>query len=255
MPHWRSTFDLIEAGNERGNKEAEAAAFLIDETMREAFRIMDSGRFALRPLEAIGFKLAGDDRAERVAEALAVWIKESNPLAFAEMTATRYAATTFESCGGSGFERLRSESEFILVAYPHAEATVESIRDEWQRDIESCMRPDDFDYESARMAVERFCEDNGLRIEAELAPYRDAPAEAELAEGESNSFLLYVRDMHAEAAAEREAKRQPEPALYQGGGFELTGILPNAPKPVCVVHPFATTLPCSACEESNNASA
>lgn len=202
-------FALLEAAAERGDESAEAAKLWIDEVMREAFQLVNKGkpdRFSLRGLR--GFTLNGGDPAERVAEALAVWLAESNPLAFAEMTGTRYVASRFD-VSADGMEPLRSQSEFILLAYPGEGSTPEDIANEWQNDINRVERGEGFDYDSAALAVTRFMAEYRFRILAEiqnLANLEPAPSSDPFPEDVYPAFRLYVRDTCADEAAEREAK-------------------------------------------------
>jgi hypothetical protein len=69
-----------------------------------------------------------------------------------------YEVSTFDVCA-IGFERLRSYEEFILTASINADTKGEDIRDQWLDDIEACMRPDGFDYDAARQAVETYWHD------------------------------------------------------------------------------------------------
>lgn len=67
-------------------------------------------------------------------------------------------ATTIDVCQ-PGFERLRSQSEFILLAHPREGDSPSDLKAEWLADIQRCERPDGFDYDAAREAVETFCLD------------------------------------------------------------------------------------------------
>jgi hypothetical protein len=64
-----------------------------------------------------------------------------------------YEVSSFDVCA-EGNERLRSYSEFILVAYVGARQSVKGIRQQWLDDIQACVRPDGFDYDAARKCVE-----------------------------------------------------------------------------------------------------
>lgn len=123
----RATFDLIEAGAERGNATAARALEFISATIGGAF---DAARLHDMP------RLDGSDSCERVAEALAVWLKESAPRAFADMTGTRYAVTGLD-CSAEGMERLRNQREFILLAYPGAGTTAAEVGEQWRGDVRS----------------------------------------------------------------------------------------------------------------------
>jgi hypothetical protein len=65
----------------------------------------------------------------------------------------RYEVTTFDD-SADGMERLRNQDEFILLAYVGRGTTVAEVREQFLSDIQSCARPDDFDYDAARVAVE-----------------------------------------------------------------------------------------------------
>lgn len=71
----------------------------------------------------------------------------------------RYEVTTLNVCA-QGFERLRSESEFILCAYVWAEDDADSYLSQWLDDIQSCMRPEGFDYDAAEKTVRDYWRDN-----------------------------------------------------------------------------------------------
>lgn len=70
-----------------------------------------------------------------------------------------YEITTFDVCV-SGFERLRSQDEFILLASVDGETDSGDLLNEWLADIQSCDREDDFDYEAAREAVRAYYQAN-----------------------------------------------------------------------------------------------
>lgn len=80
-----------------------------------------------------------------------------------------YHVTTLEVCA-EGMERLRAQSEFILCAYAGSDSSPEAIADEWRQDIQTCARPDGFDYDGARAAIDSFMADGGReRLARELA--------------------------------------------------------------------------------------
>jgi hypothetical protein len=189
----RATFDLIEAAAERGNVQANDALAVIRDTIRTAFSAST----------ILGFKLDGSDPCERVA--LAVWLKESAPRAFADMTGTRYTVTGLD-CSAEGMERLRDQSEFILIAYPAPDDTPESLCAEWLSDLDSVMREDGFDFEQAELAIRAYVAD---ATESGYLPHKLAENKAILEgfstpaaharryvaeEDESPAFRLYVRD-------------------------------------------------------------
>lgn len=66
-----------------------------------------------------------------------------------------YEVSTFDVCV-SGFERLRSQDEFILLASIDAETDGDSLLEQWLSDIQSCDRFDGFDYRAAETAVREY---------------------------------------------------------------------------------------------------
>lgn len=66
--------------------------------------------------------------------------------------------TTFDVCV-PGMERLRSQSEFILLAYLQPSTTGGNIREQWLDDLQVCERPDGFNYDAARQAIESAVKD------------------------------------------------------------------------------------------------
>lgn len=110
-----------------------------------------------------------------------------------------YQVNSLETCA-DGFERLRYQDEFILLAYPGGnDESPESIVDDWIQDMDSCARPDGFDYEAAERAVRQWAADNRPLIEAELAT-AEFPTEEEADMGESVTFRLYVQAPSPELA-------------------------------------------------------
>lgn len=156
-------FALIEAAAERGDETAKDWLALISDTIRTAF---DSSKI-------LGLALDGADSCERVAEALAVWIKESAPRHFADITATRYTVSGLDY-SAAGMERLRDQSESILLADPDADSTPESILAEWLADLDSCDRGDSFNYNAAEHAICEYVAGNRLAVEAALSDIRAA---------------------------------------------------------------------------------
>lgn len=188
MSNWRSTFDALEANQDK--PEAAAACEWISATIASAFDIAKR-----RPLMPA---LDGSDSCERVAEALAVWLKESAPRAFADMTGTRYSVTGVDD-SADGMERLRSQSEFILLAYASGGEEPAEIAEQWTRDLESTDRGDGFSYEAAESAIREYCEqatESGY-LAALIGRARDvatAEADESTEEMESTTLRLYVRD-------------------------------------------------------------
>lgn len=60
-----------------------------------------------------------------------------------------YEIASYDVCC-SGNERLRSYSEFILVAPIRAESTLDELLESLNDDLRSCMREDHFDYDEAK---------------------------------------------------------------------------------------------------------
>lgn len=113
----------------------------------------------------------------------------------------RYHVTSLD-CSAEGMERLRSQSEFILLAYAGQESTPEDVLRDLREDLDSCDRPDGFNFEHARAAIQTWAQNGGLSlIEWELRNAREAAARGDLnwndvsaAEFDSVTFRLYVRD-------------------------------------------------------------
>jgi hypothetical protein len=97
-----------------------------------------------------------------------------------------YQVTTFDLCV-QGFERLRSTSEFILCAYPSKGDKPADVERQWLDDIQSCSRPDWFDYDAARKAVTDWVAAGPDDIECALAAC-DWPTDDE---GETEPFEEY----------------------------------------------------------------
>lgn len=189
----RATFDLIEAGAERGNATAARALEFISATIGGAF---DAARLHDMP------RLDGSDSCERVAEALAVWLKESAPRAFADMTGTRYAVTGLD-CSAEGMERLRDQCERILIVYPSGDESADDIAAEFVRDMDSSDQGDGFDYDAAESAIRAYIAEIhesgylGAKL-AEFASYHSGNNPAGLPtddyDAEPAPMRLYLRD-------------------------------------------------------------
>ena len=106
----------------------------------------------------------------------------------------QYVINTFDD-SAPGMERLRYQSEFILLAYPREDSTPEDIRQRWLDDIQSCARPDYFNYDAARQAVLDWCDENTFRLSSALE-YLQSELEGKWDDiddyGESPTFRLYV---------------------------------------------------------------
>lgn len=66
-----------------------------------------------------------------------------------------YHVTSFDVCV-QGFERLRSYTETLLPVPIDAKDGIEEIRQGLHDELQSCMRPDGFDYEAATKAIDTF---------------------------------------------------------------------------------------------------
>lgn len=110
-----------------------------------------------------------------------------------------YSVATLDVCA-QGFERLRSESEFILTAYVWAATPPESYLEQWLSDIQSCDRGEGFDYAEAEKTVREYYEsDIRPRWTHESSnPFRldDEPDAGD--EGESCVAFLYIEREEAE---------------------------------------------------------
>ncbi len=67
----------------------------------------------------------------------------------------KYEVSTFDVCA-SGFERLRSYSEFIVTASIDSETKGADLLEQWLSNVDACMRDDDFDYDAARTAIQTY---------------------------------------------------------------------------------------------------
>jgi hypothetical protein len=195
---WRATFNLIESAGESAvandmRHESQAALAWISATIESAFKL------AKEQAEASGgtaWPLDGSDACERVAEALAVWLQESAPRRFANMTGTRYSVSGVDDAA-EGMERLRDQSEFILVAYASGGESPAEIGEQWLRDVDSCGREDGFDYDAAEHAIRQYISDatESGYLDSLIGRARDVAGSDESAdEMESTPLRLYVRD-------------------------------------------------------------
>jgi hypothetical protein len=105
----------------------------------------------------------------------------------------RYRVTTFDVCA-PGFERLRSESEFILCAYPNGRSGWRTLRDEWLADLRGADRGEGFDFAAARREVCRYAAELRREWAGKRNPMRIQPAPRGDDSGESITAYLYVRD-------------------------------------------------------------
>lgn len=167
MASWRSTFDALEASAGRGNADAAAACEWIGKTLRDCF-------------DESPVKLNGGDPCERVAEALAVWLKESDESRFDAMRGQRFSVSSVDD-SAEGMERLRDQSEFILLAYPGEGAKPAELTEQWSADLDSVGRPDGFGFALAESVIRDYCEERGDYLAAILAERSSAMREERLA--------------------------------------------------------------------------
>lgn len=205
MTSWRMTFDALEASAERGNAEASQALGWISATIAAGFRLAKES-----PAMA-ALALNGGDPCERVAEALAVWLKESDESRFDAMRGQRFSVSSLDD-SAHGMERLRDQSEFIVLAYPSAESTPAELAEQWTRDMDSGDMGDGFGYALAGDVIRQWAADNAeslaariaerVKLEAEEAAKLEAADSEALELGEAlpefepdwPPFRLYVRN-------------------------------------------------------------
>ena len=101
-----------------------------------------------------------------------------------------YQVTTFDVCG-AGFERLRTYEEFIVIACIDAETDSDDLLEQWQSDLQSCMRPDGFDYAAASEAIRSYHESNIQPLFArESNPFSLEPRSNDDSEEGCNAYLF-----------------------------------------------------------------
>lgn len=106
----------------------------------------------------------------------------------------QYEVTTIDICV-QGYERLRSEDEFILVAYPSSRRDgAATLEREWIRDIDVCERGPNFHYKEARRAVRRAVKANAGAIRRQLQSC-EFPKDWD---GEGVMAFLYLREVQLE---------------------------------------------------------
>lgn len=113
-----------------------------------------------------------------------------------------YEVTRFDN-SAPGMEPLRNRDEFILIAYLGEDMAPLDILTQWQADIDSCVRPDGFDYLEARAAIDQWAGNNLERIRGEIEYFHGAAKRGDFSwEGEELEipFRLYVRDTRGEDA-------------------------------------------------------
>lgn len=117
------------------------------------------------------------------------------------MYPARYEVTGFDD-SASGYERLRDRDEFILIASANGETDVSDLASQWRDDLQSCARPDGFDFAAARAAVDSYVADNAAALARTLAaletPARDEEGDVYMDDEEAATLRLYVTDSAAE---------------------------------------------------------
>lgn len=95
---------------------------------------------------------------------------------------------TLDICA-QGFERLRTRSEFILVAYVSRGSTRASVAEQWRDSLQCCERREGFPWEQARGLIADSAEANGPWIESACAELEEASEDSD-----SCVCLLYISD-------------------------------------------------------------
>lgn len=110
----------------------------------------------------------------------------------------RYRVESFDVCT-AGFERLRSYSEFILTTPVESDSNPDELLSELLGDVDSCMRPDHFDFDAARAAVRDWFESDLRPLFARPNPFNlESPPEGEDSDewtAEGPALVVYVRDL------------------------------------------------------------
>ena len=88
-----------------------------------------------------------------------------------------YTVNSYDICV-QGYERLRSNSEFIIPTYVSRGTTVDEIRQDMKDDIQNIMQPDGFDFDACRKAIDEFCDANAHDLAAQLAHLEEIPEDA-----------------------------------------------------------------------------
>ena len=103
-----------------------------------------------------------------------------------------YEVTTFDVCA-SGFERLRSYSEFIVAAHIDAETTGAELLETWLSEIDVCDRSDGFDYDAARAAIQDYYDSTVAPLFARRAnPFNLEPGRDDIGFDEGCLAFLYI---------------------------------------------------------------
>ena len=108
-----------------------------------------------------------------------------------------YQVSTFDVCA-SGFERLRSYEEFMVVASIDADTGAADLLEQWEADLQSCMRDADFDYDAAREAIRSYYNREVAPLFAKRAnPFNLEPSRDDIGFDEGCNAFLYI---HVEGA-------------------------------------------------------
>ena len=104
-----------------------------------------------------------------------------------------YEVSTFDVCA-SGFERLRSYEEFILIASIDADTDAESLKKQWESDLQCCDRGADFDWDAAKKAIQDFYDSNVAPLFRKRAnPFNLEPGRDDIGFDEGCNAFLYIR--------------------------------------------------------------
>lgn len=95
-----------------------------------------------------------------------------------------------------GMERLRSQSEIILLAYPHEGDSPLFLQQSWLEDLDSCERPEGFDYAAADSAIRAYCRESADYLRRLLQSA--TPGDPEGGETDPRPFRLYMESGNGE---------------------------------------------------------
>ena len=113
------------------------------------------------------------------------------------MSKSIYEVSSYDVCV-SGFERLRSYSEFMLLTQINAESSAADLLQGLLSDIQSCMRPNDFDYAEADRVVCDYFDANIRPLFSKANPFGLDPVDendSDYCDDSAVSLILYVRDV------------------------------------------------------------
>lgn len=102
-----------------------------------------------------------------------------------------YTVNSYDVCT-SGFERLRSRSEFILLASIGPDSTLPELVKELKQDIRSCERFAGFDYAAARGAVDAWAKE-AESLFSKPNPFGLEPLSEDDEEGPWCNLYLYIQ--------------------------------------------------------------